>query len=129
MQQARPSKSNNSAEQAGRSLSSAENEALIPSSRLPTDPFWYDCPGSSTAPVVFLKFYAYGGPLPKNDVVEVVEKAIKNFTQFPRTKIIPRSIRRYTSGNVVLLIHSSGRSNWGILEVVVEGIWDFVNTY
>lgn len=101
---------------------------FLPTSRLPSDPYYYDCPGSSSSSTVVLKFYAYGVPLPKNDIAEMVENAFHIVKQHARTEFVP-SVRRYRSGNVALVLHSKGRMTWGILEATALGIWNFANTY
>ena len=112
----------------GGNSSNIKSEALIPPSRLPSDPYYYDCPGSSSSSTVVLKFYAYGVPLPKNDVAEVVENAVHIVKHHARTEYVP-SVRRYRSGNVALILHSKGYMTWGILQTTALGIWNFVNTY
>lgn len=108
--------------------SNIKSEALLPTNRLPSDPYYYDCPGSSSSSTVVLKFYAYGVPLPKNDIAEMVENAFHIVKQHARTEFVP-SVRRYRSGNVALVLHSKGRMTWGILETTALGIWNFANTY
>ena len=103
--------------------------ALIPRSRLPSDPFFYSCPTTSSDPTVVIKFYAYGARIPYEDVAQVLQDAIYLAQRHARKEEIPSSVRQFNSGDLRLIVHSKGRMTWGILQTAALGIWNFVDTY
>ena len=103
--------------------------ALIPPSRLPSDPFFYNCPTTSSDPTVVIKFYAYGVRIPYDDVAQGLQEATYLAQRHARREEIPSSVRQFKSGDLRLIVHSKGRMTWGILQTAALGIWNFVNTY
>ena len=59
----------------------------------------------------------------------MLERAVAATTIHPSQLSIRAPALKYTSNNVALVIHSRGLLNWGMLERVERGIWDFVNQY
>lgn len=96
------------------------------SSRLPQDPLLYLVPNSDET----VRFYGYGTPLRRKDVIYVFVKATREVAAHGSSnEPIPDKMIRYGSGNVFILLHHSGRMTWKVWEMALQGMADFVERY